>query len=376
MHFLLVTFEAGGNIPFEMSLVRTLTANGHVATVLGNSTLRTRVDTAGARLVPYSELADYDIHVPRNVAVLADTLVNRFMFGDFVARDVLACCEHLDISVVLVDSLLYTGLAGAERSGRPTASLWHTVMSDDRRPYHNDGTLSRLNGIRSSLGLPLVSTFRQQLDAAGLNLALTMERFDAPDVSLPRNFSYAGPMVDWGEPDPIWSDGELPLVVVSFSTMHLSHQAAVIQKVLDALSELDVRVLLTLGAGLQADDLRIPATFTVQRFVPHCGVLPYAALLITHGGYGSVVAGVLSRTPMLCIPLTEEEGAVADRVESNGFGIRLSSDETTVADLYRTIRRMLDDRMVIKCVSSFAETLSTEGAKTRALELLQTFAAG
>lgn len=374
MRFLLVTFEAGGNIPFEMSLAQTLVSNGHEVTVLGNTTLDARAKAAGTTLVPYSELADYDISVPRDVAELAETLVNRFMFGEFVASDVVALCERLDVSAVLVDSLLYAALAGAEKSGRPTASLWHTVMSDERRPYHNEGTLGRLNRVRSSLGLGIATSFRQQLDTAMVNLALTMEHFDAAAVSPPRNLAYAGPLVEWGPPDPVWRDDTMPLVVVSFSTMHLSHQAAVVQRVLHALAALDVRVLLTLGAGLRAEDLAIPSGIVSRRFVPHSDVLPYAALLITHGGYGSVVAGTLSGTPMLCLPLTEEEGAVAKRVEANGFGMRLSADETTVADIRSVVRQVLDDRALAERVSCFAKTLSPQHAKNRALELLQALA--
>ncbi len=374
MHFLLVTFEAGGNIPCEMSLARTLTSNRHEVTVLGNEKLRVSAEAAGATLVPYSQLVDYDITVPRDVAELADTLVNRFMFGEFVARDVVACCDRLDVSVVLVDSLLYAALAGAEKSGKPSVSLWHTVMSDARNPYHLDEKLSRLNGIRSLIGLPALAAFNQQLDSVSLNLALTMERFDASDITLPANFAYAGPLVEWGTPDPVWRDDELPLVVVSFSTMYLSHQVAVIQRVLDALSALNVRVLLTLGAGLREEDLEIPAGFMSRRFVPHHEVLPYAALLVTHAGYGTVVAGTLSGTPMLCLPLTEEEEAVAGRVVKNRFGARLPADDTTVGELRDQVLQLLNDREISDRVLSFAGTLSPTRAKDQALTLLESLA--
>lgn len=374
MHILLATFEAGGNIPFELSLVRALVAHGHQVTVLGNRSLDDRCKAAGATLIPCSELADYDITVRRDVAELADTLINRFMFGAFLARDVIACCERFDVSAVLVDSLLYAALAGAEKSGRPTASLWHTVTTDQRRPYHNDETLERLNHVRASLALPAVNTFREQIDSASLNLALTMEGFDAPGKSLPRNFHYAGPMVDWGKPDPAWSDNTRPLVVVSFSTMYLSHQAAVIQRVMDALSALDVRILLTLGAGLEADDLAVPEGVVWRRFVPHSDVLPYADLLVTHGGYGSTVAGVLSGTPMLCLPLTEEEGAVAERVAANGFGRHLAAEEASIGEVRSAACEILNDTAFAGRVAAFAKHLSPPRAKTQAVSLLQTLA--
>ena len=371
MHFLLVTFEAGGNIPFEMSLARTLVSHGHHVTVLGNRTLAARCEAAGVAFVSCSELADYDITARRDVAELAATLVNRFMFGAFLARDVVACCARLDVSAVLVDSLLYTALAGAEQSGRPTVALWHTVMTDQRRPYHNEDTLARLNHVRESLGQPVVATCREQIDTAHLNLALTMAGFDAPDATLPQNFHYAGPLVEWGEPDPVWRDDTRPLVVVSFSTMFLSHQAAVIQRVLDALSTLNVRVLLTLGAGLQPDDLTLPAGVTWRRFVPHSDVLPYADLFITHGGYGSTVAGTLSGTPMLCLPLTEEESAVAERIASNGFGRHLAAEAASVADIRSAAREILNDRAFADRVAVFAQRQSPQRAKIEAVSLLQ-----
>lgn len=108
------------------------------------------------------------------------------------------------------------------------------------------------------LGLDQLRHPWQQFDRADRVLVLTSEAFDWPAATHPRNVSYVGPMLD----DPSWAQSwtspwpaEHPdaLVVVSFSTTY-QNQAALLQRVIDALVGLPVRGLVTLGPVLTPDE--------------------------------------------------------------------------------------------------------------------------
>lgn len=103
---------------------------------------------------------------------------------------------------------------------------------------------------------------------------MTSRAFDSKAEVAP-NYQYVGPILDdppcteaWQSP---WSSDSLdPLVVVSLSTTY-QHQEDALQKVLDALDGLKVRVLVTLGPTLAQTQFRIPANVVVRQSVPHTG---------------------------------------------------------------------------------------------------------
>jgi MGT family glycosyltransferase len=173
---------------------------------------------------------------------------------------------------------------------------------------------------------------------------LTSEAFDPPPAALPPNVRYVGPQLDGsssGRLDLSWPTLERErLVVVSFSTRFAA--AGIVQQVLDALATLRVRVLLTLGLTLEPEDLRIPANALVSNFVPHRAVLPFAQLVITHAGLGTVMAALVHGVPLVCIPLKNDQFENAARVVAAEAG-RTLNRKTTRHLLRRAILQVLNE---------------------------------
>jgi hypothetical protein len=98
----------------------------------------------------------------------------------------------------------------------------------------------------------------------------------------------AAPLPEW------WGDGDAPLVYVTFGSVAggMEMTAHVFAVALDAVAELPVRVLLTVGHGADLDALpSLPGNVHVERWVPQADVLARASAVVGHGGSGT------TRTP-------------------------------------------------------------------------------
>ena len=163
-----------------------------------------------------------------------------------------------------------------------------------------------------------------------LVLVTTLREFDGVTDDPAPNVRYVGPVFERQPMPPDWRlpwdhDDPRPLVVASFSTMPGQTEHSTLQRVLDALESLPLRVLLTTGP-FSPETLTIPPNAAVVGYVPHAAVLPHAALAINHAGHGSVMAALAHGVPLVCLPtLGADQGIIAGRVEALGAGKALPS---------------------------------------------------
>jgi MGT family glycosyltransferase len=166
-----------------------------------------------------------------------------------------------------------------------------------------------------------------QFSAAEVELLATSRAFDFPSEGLPKNVRYVGPQLDdphWAQPwtSPWPTSDARPLVTVGFSTTFQNH-AAVLQNVIDALAPLPARVLVTLGGSIEAGELRASDSCVIVESAPHTVVMREAALVVTHGGHGTVMRALANRVPMLVIPHGRDQNDNAVRVTERGAGLSL-----------------------------------------------------
>jgi MGT family glycosyltransferase len=188
-----------------------------------------------------------------------------------------------------------------------------------------DRGLRGLNGLRSQYGLAPLARFFDQPRRARRQLVTTSADFDFPGT-LPANARYVGPVLD----DPAWAEdapwappaGTDPLVLVAMSSTY-QDQAASLQRVMDALSNLPVRGFVTTGPALDPSALQPAANVTVVPSAPHRQVLPHAALVVTHGGHGTVMKTLAAGVPMVVLPHGRDQADVAARVATRGAGVVL-----------------------------------------------------
>jgi len=234
--------------------------------------------------------------------------------------------------------MLRNALSAAEALCLPTAVLIHTryrFFANALDPSAWGWDFEPVNETRERLGLQpirgkderlLIQLWRQ---CNRLLITLTRE-FEDFDGLLPPNVRYVGPISEGDEKDTTWDlpwprDHPDPLIVVSFSTTYMHHEA-VVGRVLAALHPLRVRALATLGGGLEPHEVQTPTGVVVRRYIPHAQVLPQASLVVTHGGMGTIMAAFQHGVPMLCMPLGRDQPGNAARVEALGAGRTIAQD--------------------------------------------------
>src|SRR4029453_15057438 len=62
----------------------------------------------------------------------------------------------------------------------------------------------------------------------------------------------------------------------------------------------------------------------MHRYLPHAALLPDCALVVTHAGFGTVMAVLAHGVPLLCLPMGRDQHENAARVAACGAGMGLS----------------------------------------------------
>jgi MGT family glycosyltransferase len=297
--------------------------------------------------------------------VLRDVFVNP-AYGDALLAEI----ERERPDVLLVDQMLLTAAAAAERSGLPTVILWHTVYGAGAGRGMPRAMLDPLNACRTRLGLERVDDHFAAVAKADAIVAFTYEAFDLPPPARPARLHYVGPLACLA-PAAAWDDAgdERPLVLVSYSTSYQS-QVSALQRVADAVADLPVRVLMTLGHAIAAGELRLPANAVAERFVPHAAVLPHARLVVTHAGHGTVMAAVTAGVPMICTPMGRDQHAVAACVAERSLGTIVPVTAST-EDLRSAIDAALADDALLVRARTFAAQLDLRDGLRRAVDVLE-----
>jgi MGT family glycosyltransferase len=269
-------------------------------------------------------------------------------------------------------------MAAAEKSRLPTALLWHTVFAartqSPESPDLATLSLEPLNGLRARLGLEPVSSIAVVVQKAAAILVCSLAEFDAPMRTRPATLHYVGPLACLPAPPPRytlpWPDSDTrPLVLISYSTS-FQNQTKTLQRVADAVAELPVRVLMTLGAAVEASDLSLPDNVVAEQFVPHAAVLPRASLVVTHAGHGTVMAAITAGVPLVCTPMGRDQFSVAACVERCALGVVAPASSS--ADALRTaIAGALEDAALRERARRFAGDLDLPGGLRRAIDVLE-----
>lgn len=146
-----------------------------------------------------------------------------------------------------------------------------------------------------------------------------------------------------GERLPEWLSKRrhAPLIYMTLGT-NTNSDITMFQSVRDGLCDLDVDVLMTLGAGRDLEPLgTLPPNIHVADFVPQSLLLPHCALVICHGGAGTTLGALTEGLPLLVLPQGADQYLIAERIVAAGAGIRLAPAAVTPASVRAGVRALL-----------------------------------
>ena len=372
MRYLFTNWEGGGTVTPAAEVARKLSGRGHDVRFMSEDCNRAEVENAGATFIPWmrapnrhdrkrdSQLAkDWAAATPQEglLSVVRDIWCGP---AQLYAQDVLEELAREPADLVVTNEALFGVMAACESRGQrfvvmsPNISLAplpgipplgpglaparyqeeRAMQAEIAKAVEAmfDSGLPALNAARADLGMGPLDHVLDQFGSAERLMLATAQAFDFPADSLPDKVRYVGPQIA----DPQWAqtwlspwpdNDDRPLVVVAFSTTFQNH-AAVLQNVIDALAPLPVRVLVTLGGSIAAEELKAADNCVIVDSAPHTVVVPQAALVVTHGGHGTVMRALMGRVPMLVMPHGRDQNDNAVRITERGAGLSLMPDAT------------------------------------------------
>jgi UDP:flavonoid glycosyltransferase YjiC (YdhE family) len=117
--------------------------------------------------------------------------------------------------------------------------------------------------------------------------------------------------------------------------------------VLEAMADLPVDVVATVGRELDVAGLGpLPSNVRLARFVPQRFLLDRAAVVVSHGGAGTLTGAALSGCAQLHLPLTADQWENADMLASTGAGLTLEAQHRGAEAIGLAVERLLTDGTV------------------------------
>ena len=358
-HLLFVSHDAGGTVPPVLALAAAAVRDGHAATVLSQPSVGDRAIAVGAAFVPFPALGDYDRFVGFEAQL---ELVGRALIADLLTPTLSSLSPPPD--VLVVDANLGGSLAAAERAGVATAVLLHSMYATftdvwfaELWPLVSGG----LNDTRASLGLGAADSWASVFAPHARLLSVVPSMFDAPVASVPASMRHFGFLVPrataLADPFPA---GDGPCVLVATSTTQ-EGQGPQLDAIIEAISMLRVRALVTTGGYSSLTSSRVPRNVRLVEFLPHPAVLRSADVMVTHAGLGSVAAALSFGVPLVCTPIDRDQPLNASRVVSLGAGVLAGEDVSA------SVLHVLGDDGFRAAARAIADASATEGGAAAAV---------
>ncbi|MBW9093699.1 glycosyltransferase [Microbacterium jejuense] len=416
--FLLTAMPFTGHVAPLTAVARELVQRGHDVRFYTGSRFRSRVESVGARLVPWQTAPDFDENdlaatFPRLVGKkgMQQLLVN---VVDCFIRTAPAQVAYLaaewerepwDAQAADETSVGAVLFSERERMPRATVAVVPLQLPGPEgppsgmglRPGTNALTRMRdaaLRGLVPVISRPLVKALDEAQAAVGLSArGRTMDRIvfsptlivasgssllDYGRDDRPSHLHFVGELAAQSRPaspdalPPCW--GELDgrrVVLVTQGTQNIDPDDLV-RPALTALADRDVLVVATTGVpGRDAFPFPVPSNARVAGFAPYGALLPRIDLAITNGGWGGTLAMLGRGIPLIVAGGDLDKPEVAARVAWSGAGVNLRTGIPKAPAVAAAVDRVLGRSSFREAAARVGAQLRSLGGAARAAELLE-----
>lgn len=410
LNVLLPTIGSAGDVHPVVALAIALQERGHRATVLTNPLFQELIERQGLGFLPVGTLedaratiADPDLWHPRK----GFEVVARRALVPSIAPVYRHIEQHAsDRTVVASSGIAFGARLAQERLGVPLAtvhlqpslirSLVDQGMSGNirisasqpmwfKRGFFHlvdwlllDRAVKRpLNEFRATLGLPPVShVMHQWMHSPQLVIGFFPDWFAAVQPDWPANTHLVGfPLWDSGvektwppDADAFLNSGVPPVVFTPGSAAATLHHF--FRESVNAARALGVRTMFVTNFPEQVPT-ELPPNVKVFGYLPFSELLPRAALLVYHGGIGTLAQTIKAGIPHLVVGNSHDQFDNGWRIEQLRLGRSLPQTRYRAAAVAAAIRGILDDRQMQTRCDDFAARVDHRAAVSRACELIE-----
>ena len=347
----LVCSTAGaGHFSPLLPLARACAAAGHTVLVAAPASFSETVASSGFEHAPFDDVpAEVMGRTFGRLPSLSQDEANRVVIGDVFGRlDAQAALPRMNTIVhewapdlILREPCEFASLAVACQRGvaHATVAIGLQAMAD----AVTDIVAAPLRELDELVDLSHGSCETAMRTAP--NFSTVPELLDGPSGASTHRYRET-PADGIGKLPPAWGDQDHPLVYVSLGSVagSLARFEDLYGSILLALADQPVRVLLTTGHGLDPADLgEVPANAKVEQWWPQADVMPHAAAVIGHGGFGTTMTTLAAGLPQVILPLFSlDQRLNAERIDAVGAGLAVIPDLDSIAGLADAVERLLN----------------------------------
>jgi MGT family glycosyltransferase len=409
MHFGIISPPVSGHLHPFGALGRELIARGHAVTVFHMPDLAAKVRNEGLDFVPIGVRDWPPGTLPASLAKLGalDGLAAlRFTIAEIakttrmLLREAPAAIRAAGIQALLVDQTEPAGDAISEHLEIPFITVCNALLLNGEpsvppafgawrygtTPFHR--LRNRIGYAMSRRALkPVMAAVNEARQGWGLcakgpeethsRLAQISQQppaFDYPRQQLPPGFHYTGPLrrAQTKAPDFPWErlDGR-PIVYASLGTLQ-NGKERVFRAFAEACEGLPVQLVMTHGGGL---DERAAASFPgsplVVGYAPQLDILKRASLTLTHAGLNTMLDSLSCGVPLVAVPITYEQPAIARRMDWCGVGKTIRFRSLSTAAVRRAIEEVLATPSYRENALRLRQSIAAAGGVTRAADIVE-----
>jgi zeaxanthin glucosyltransferase len=294
---------------------------------------------------------------------------------EIILEEIPLACQKLGMEFLLIDQVLLEGSTIAEYLNLPFITICNAILLNPESTVPPtltgwDYDPSWWGQLRNQIGsnvlelaaTPIKLLIEQYRQKWGLNklkiahnklelwskIAIISQQpplFEFPRQQLPDYFHFTGPLVNNNSrveiPFPWEKLNGKPLIYVSLGTLQ-NKLLWVFIRIAYACLGLDVQLVISLGGGTEPEALGyVPGSPIVVKAAPQLALLERASLCITHAGMNTTLESLRNGVPMVAIPVTNDQPAVAARITWTKTGEVVNLNNCTVDALRTAIKQVL-----------------------------------
>jgi zeaxanthin glucosyltransferase len=227
---------------------------------------------------------------------------------------------------------------------------------------------------RRRLGLGSIRQL-QKIFPARAHIAILPKYLDFPRSTIPINFQYTGPFVDQSARPPVefpWDrlDGR-PLIYVSLGTSR-KIQASIFRIIAEACDGLGLQIVMSLGGRRDPEMFAgLPGSPLIVREAPQLELIKIAAIVINHAGINTVLEALMEGKPMIAIPITHDQPAMAARLAWLHVAEVIPERRLSAKNLRSAVLRVLHDPSYSDVARELQEKIQSSRGLERAVEVIE-----
>jgi len=407
-HFGVLSYKGTGHLNPLITLSRELVARGHRVTFFHDAEMEARIRFHGLEFFAIAEPmnvssehtgADRRKKPSSNIPLLRYRIRRTVNDMERFLRETPRALTGAGVDALLVDELALAGPTVAEMLGLPYFVISTSVPHDfgwtaphsiapaksiftrvqnallEISVFQMRGPVrQRLDSFRRQVGLKPIRQIKQVFPELA-HITQLPQCLDFPRSVLPPHFHYTGPFVDAAARPSIefpWNrvDGR-PLIYASLGTT-LKSDPAIFRLIAEACDGLGVQLVISLGGrrdpGVFSD---MPENPIIVRDAPQLELLKIAEIVITHAGPNTVFETLMQGKPMIAIPKTFDQPAIAARLAWLGAAKVLRPEKLSVEDIRAALLLVLSEAGYRSAARELQAKIHEAKGLKRAVDLIE-----